>query len=110
MTIQELCLNGASFERLSIAVTQAYPESETLVFVGVGQIKGESTTGPHVIGHYQTQNWGRLQTLEVSSLNVGDCFVGSTGRRWQVLGNASFRGDAHVPSSTFFVAVEVSNE
>ena len=109
--IQQLCESNISHEDLCIAVTQAFPESETLVFCGAGHVKESTSKSPEVLGHYQTQKWGELQDLASSTLKVGDVWTSEvTARTWQVLGNAVIEGDAETPDFVNFVCVEVRND
>ena len=110
-TIQQLCEANENFNALSIAVTKAFPESETLVFCGAGHVKESTSKSPEVLGHYQTQKWGELQDLASSTLKVGDVWTSEvTARTWQVLGNAVIEGDAETPDFINFVCVEVRND
>jgi translation elongation factor P/translation initiation factor 5A len=57
-------------------------------------------------GDYHTTNWGRLATIEESTLQVGSV-VQIQNEPYEVIANKSTIGNAHVPSNTWFVALKV---
>lgn len=71
-----------------------------IVRVYVGQCKGTIDGMPFVKGTYDTMNHGTLQTYVQSTIPVGDMYDYTT-----VILNESVMGDAHMPSTYWFVAV-----
>ena len=65
-----------------------------------GQCKGHTNDMPYVQSTYDTMNWGTLQTYIASRQEVGSKYGYTT-----VIINEGTRGDAHVPSTYWFVCV-----
>jgi hypothetical protein len=74
-----------------------------------GQIKARVADLPRALegGDYHTNNWGRLNTIEESTLQVG-AIVQIQNESYEVIANKSTTGNAHVPSHTWFVALKVN--
>jgi hypothetical protein len=101
--VQELVARGRGYDEIKAAAGQ-----DSWVCVLAGQIKARAHDLPRALegGDYHTQNWGRLATIEESTLQVGDV-IQIQGKPYEVIANESTRGDAHVPSHTWFVAMKV---
>jgi hypothetical protein len=101
--VQELVARGAGYDKIKEI---AGPDSWVCVLAG--QIKACANDVPRALegGDYHTHNWGRLNTIEESTLQVGDV-VQIQGKPYEVIANKSTMGDAHVPSHTWFVAMKV---
>jgi hypothetical protein len=99
--IQAMVERGAGYAEIKAAAG-----NDSWVCVLAGQIKARAHDLPRALegGDYHTHNWGRLATIEESTLAVGD-IVTIQGKPFEVWANKSTRGDAHVPSHTWFVAV-----
>jgi hypothetical protein len=99
--IQAMVTRGAGYTELKAALG---PDSWVCVLNG--QLKARAHDLPRALegGDYHTHNWGRLATIEVSTLAVGDTVL-IQGKPFEVWANESVRGDAHVPSTMWFVAV-----
>jgi hypothetical protein len=99
--IQAMVTRGAGYAELKAALG---PDSWVCVLAG--QIKARAHDLPRALegGDYHTVNHGKLATIEESTLAVGDTVL-IQGKPFEVWANASTRGDAHMPSHTWFVAV-----
>jgi hypothetical protein len=100
--VQELVTRGAGYHEIKAVAHDLW------VCVLAGQIKARAHDLPRALegGDYHTTNWGRLATIEESTLQVGDV-VQIQGKPYEVIANESTTGDAHVPSHTWFVALKV---
>jgi len=101
--VQELVERGRGYDEIKAAAGQ-----DSWVCVLSGQIKARAHDVPRALesGDYHTTNWGRLATIEESTLQVGDV-VQIHNVPYEVIANKSTRGNAHVPSHTWFVAMKV---
>lgn len=72
-----------------------------------GQAKGESAT-PQVTATYPTMNHGPLKTFPRITSKPGD-IVEHDGRQWEVVAVKYVAGDAHMPSTQWFVAKEIAS-
>ncbi|CAB4128611.1 hypothetical protein UFOVP107_47 [uncultured Caudovirales phage] len=101
--VQELVEKGRSYSEI-----KAVAGTDSWVCVLAGQIKARANDVPRALegGDYHTHNWGRLHTIEESTLQVGDV-VQIQGKPYEVIANKSTMGNAHVPSHTWFVAMKV---
>ena len=101
--VQNLVTRGAGYDEI-----KEMAGSDSWVCVLAGQIKARAHDLPRALegGDYHTTNWGRLVTIEESTLLVGDV-VQIQGKPYEVIANKSTIGNAHVPSHTWFVAMKV---
>jgi hypothetical protein len=102
-TIQEKCMQGVGGDELRRIVDRY--TGRVIFNVCVGQCKGRTESRPEIVGHYNTHNWGNLQTFKESTAAVGTHLY-YLGTRYTVIVNRSTSGDAHIPSKHWFVAVE----
>lgn len=100
--VQELVTRGAGYDEIKAVAHDLW------VCVLSGQIKARAHDLPRALegGDYYTTNWGRLATIEESTLQVGT-MVQIQNERYEVIANKSTNGNAHVPSHTWFVALKV---
>jgi len=100
--VQELVTRGAGYDVIKAVAHDLW------VCVLSGQIKARVADLPRALegGDYHTTNWGRLATIEESTLQVG-AIVQIQNERYEVIANKSTTGNAHVPSHTWFVALKV---
>lgn len=101
--VQELVRKGRGYSEI-----KAVAGTDSWVCVLAGQIKARANDVPRALegGDYHTHNWGRLATIEQSTLQVGDV-VQIQGESYEVIANESARGDVHMPSTMWFVAMKV---
>jgi ABC-type transport system substrate-binding protein len=71
--------------------------------VYVGQVKGQAKGKPTVVGTYHTMNHGELQTVTKSMTNVGE----KDERGFTCIVNNVSGGDAHMPDTYWWYAVEI---
>lgn len=101
--VQELVRKGRGYSEI-----KAVAGTDSWVCVLNGQLKAHTNELPRALegGDYHTHNWGRLATIEQSTLQVGDV-VQIQGEPYEVIANESARGDVHMPSTMWFVAMKV---
>jgi len=101
--VQELVTRGAGYDEIKAVAHDLW------VCVLSGQIKARVADLPRALegGDYHTNNWGRLATIEESTLQVG-AIVQIQNESYEVIANKSTTGNAHVPSHTWFVALKVN--
>ena len=102
--VQELVRKGRGYSEI-----KAVAGTDSWVCVLSGHIKARANDVPRALegGDYHTHNWGRLHTIEESTLRVGDV-VQIQGEPYEVIANKSARGDVHMPSTMWFVAMKVN--
>ena len=74
-----------------------------------GQQRGTTSAVPSVVGSYTTHNHGELKQFTVSTAKPGDVIEGEF-RCYRVIANELVAGNAHVPSTYWFVAHAISRE
>ena len=101
--VQELVKRGRGYDEIKAAAGQ-----DSWVCVLAGQIKARVADLPQALegGDYHSTHWGRLYTIEESTLQVG-AIVQIQGKPYEVIANKSTTGDAWVPDYTWFVAMKV---
>jgi hypothetical protein len=101
--VQELVTRGAGYDEIKAVAHDLW------VCVLSGQIKARAHDLPRALegGDYHTNNWGRLATIEESTLQVG-AIVQIQNESYEVIANKSTTGDAWVPDNTWFVALKVN--
>ena len=101
--VQELVTRGAGYDEIKAVAHDLW------VCVLAGQIKARVADLPRALegGDYHTNNWGRLATIEESTLQVG-AIVQIQNESYEVIANKSTTGDAWVPDNTWFVALKVN--
>ena len=103
--VQDLVTRGRGYDEIKAAAG-----ADSWVCVLAGQIKARVADLPRALegGDYHTHNWGRLYTIEESTLQVG-AMVQIGGKPYEVVANKSSSGDAWVPDYTWFVAIPVKS-
>ena len=101
--VQELVEKGRGYDEI-----KAVAGADSWVCVLSGQIKARANDVPRALeGHdYHTHTWGRLNTIEESTLQVGDV-VQIQGKPYEVIANKSSIGNMHMPATMWFVAMKV---
>ena len=74
-----------------------------------GQQRGTTSAVPSQIGTYNTMNHGELTSFIVSTAKPGDVVEGEF-RCYRVIANQLVAGDAHMPSTMWFVAQAITRE
>lgn len=74
-----------------------------------GQQRGTTQAVPEVVGSYQTYNHGMLKSFTVSTAKPGQVIEGKF-RCYRVVANQLVSGNAHVPSTMWFVAQAITRE
>lgn len=99
--IQDLVTRGRGYDEIKAAAG-----NDSWVCVLAGQIKARVADLPRALegGDYHSTTWGRLFTIEESTLQVGE-IVQIQGKSYEVIANKSTTGDAWVPDYIWFVAV-----
>jgi hypothetical protein len=105
--IQQACALGVGASELRRMVESV--DGGVIWNVMSGQVHGDVEGRPIVVSMYGTWNHGALQKYYESRATVGSV-IEHNGKRWEVIVNRSVRGDAHMPSTNHFVAVEWSEK
>ena len=74
-----------------------------------GQQRGTTSAVPSQVGSYRTHNHGELQNFMVSTAKPGQVIEGEY-RCYRVVANQLVAGNAHVPSTMWFVAQAITRE
>jgi hypothetical protein len=74
-----------------------------------GQQRGTTNAVPEVVGKYHTHNHGELTSFTVSTAKPGQVIEGEY-RCYRVVANQLVAGNAHVPSTMWFVAQAITRE
>lgn len=100
--IKHHCMIGASTDKLRSLIAQL--DVPVLWRVYVGSARGTSDV-PSVTGHYHTTRYGELQEFTTSTAHVGDT-IAYKHLTLTVIVNTHSKGDAHVPDTYYFIAIE----
>lgn len=102
--IVKLVKAGAGFSAIKKACDAA--GINALIRVCNGQSRGTTSAVPSVVGTYDTVNHGKLTSFTVSTAKPGDV-VEYKGDALRVIVNEFVQGDAHMPSTMWFVAEKI---
>lgn len=102
--IVKLVKSSAGFSAIKAACNAA--GINALIRVYNGQARGTTSAVPSVVGTYDTMNHGELTSFTVSTAQVGDV-IEYKGDALRVIANEFVQGDAHMPTTMWFVAEKI---
>ena len=105
--IMKLVESGAGFSAIKAACDAV--GGNWAIRVYNGQQRGTTNAVPEVTGSYHTYNHGMLKSFTVSTAKPGQVIEGKY-RCYRVVANQLVAGNAHVPSTYWFVAQAITRE
>ena len=102
--IMKLVKVGAGFGVIKAACDAA--GMNCLIRVYSGQQRGTTSAVPSKVGTYHTHNHGELTSFTVSTAKPGDV-IEYNEMALRVIVNEFVQGDAHMPSTMWFLAQKV---